>query len=101
MHQFVAPLLQQVQQRLVPPAARAAEVHVVPTTDIPAPPFRLGTDIRVPSGTKARIQANLAAIDEHLERLLAEHLLQGLRQTFDATNGQDLRDFSARWSRCA
>ena len=46
----------------------------MPAPEIPAadqaqaPPFALTTDIRVPSGTKARIHANLAAIDV-LERL--------------------------------
>lgn len=49
----------------------------VPAPELPAadqaqvPPFALATDIRVPSGTKARIQANLAAIDV-IERLNRE-----------------------------
>ncbi|NTY62041.1 helicase, partial [Mycolicibacterium sphagni] len=72
-----------------PPAPAPAEIPSIPTQDaaastevapppalaapavVEAIPFRPGTDIRVPSGTKARIQANLAAIDV-IERLRRE-----------------------------
>lgn len=50
-----------------PPAPEIPSVHV----EEPAQPFTLSTEIRVPSGTKARIHANLAAIDV-LERLNRE-----------------------------
>lgn len=50
-----------------PPAPEIPSVHV----EDPAQPFTLSTEIRVPSGTKARIHANLAAIDV-LERLNRE-----------------------------
>lgn len=53
-----------------PPAPTVDEITPPSAVEAPASRFLLGTDIRVPSGTKARIQANLAAIDV-LERLRA------------------------------
>jgi N12 class adenine-specific DNA methylase len=72
-----------------PAAGTVDEIAPHPTTEAtPHAPFRLGTDIRVPSGTKARIQANLAAIDV-LERLRAD----GRRAATPAE-----RDVLASWS---
>ncbi|SLJ77698.1 helicase-related protein [Mycobacteroides abscessus] len=59
------------------PTPQPETAQVDPAAAAPAPvdaapiQFRPGTDIRVPSGTKARIQANLAAIDV-IERLHRE-----------------------------
>lgn len=54
-------------------AATSSVDEIAPPAAVEATPsrFHLGTDIRVPSGTKARIQANLAAIDV-LQRLRAD-----------------------------
>lgn len=84
-----------------PPSALSTEQPSTPAPDTgdeipppsavdvtPQPRFRLGTDIRVPSGTKARIQANLAAIDV-LERLRAD-------DDRPATTAE--RDVLASWS---
>lgn len=65
------------------PAAEPLAVEVTPQ-----PRFRLGTDIRVPSGTKARIQANLAAID----------ILDRLRADGDRAATATERDVLATWS---
>ncbi|EUA09674.1 methyltransferase domain protein [Mycobacterium kansasii 662] len=56
--------------QLAPSQPPALEIRSAPVED-PAQPFVLSTEIRVPSGTKARIHANLAAIDV-LERLNRE-----------------------------
>ncbi|WP_051660582.1 helicase-related protein [Mycolicibacterium aromaticivorans] len=54
-----------------PAAAQDSAAPALPVVEASAQPFALTTDIRVPSGTKARIHANLAAIDI-LERLNRE-----------------------------
>lgn len=54
-----------------PAASTVDEIAPPAAVEITPSRFRLGTDIRVPSGTKARIQANLAAIDV-VERLRAD-----------------------------
>ncbi len=64
------------------------------TDQPPAQPFALTTDIRVPSGTKTRIHANLAAIDV-LERLNRE----GGR--FATTAEKDVLATWSGWGACA